>query len=795
MVVVAGVLTLLGFAAEAAVFGGLAFAAIAIILTVTGLLLGLFAELDASSGLITKGFDLLIMIAEKLGEAIGAFFYGMAAGMGNQDWSWLEKLQAALEPFMTFVSGFSAADVEGVQAMADVIEQISDIGYINSQTTKFGGTSGIDDFAESVPKLATALKSFNDNLGDGFDKALVSEAASSISALAESYVKISESTGSQDITKFTTNMPTLATALTDFADSVSEFKMTEGLKTSLDTLTNLSTTMPILTDVGNYKMNNFADSMTQLGTGLKNFAGEISKIKEGAENSPAVKLAQTLVELSQTLGGASGDDMGLGIVGGLANLLMGSDGDLGKFGKQCKDLGAGLAAYADAASQIPDSFNENKGAVAVKLAQNLIELGKATGSANGLIMIPMLSTMMGDTDAAEAVSRVKALGEVLVAFASSLSEMPETLPSGLDKLVDVVKLMSMDWPEEIPNITPSESLNLKIFSSTLKTYAENLSGDALTVITDSGPALQSFAKGLGAISNVDSDKIANAINAVKAVNSKSVVESAANLVSSFGNAVSSVSSGQSTGMAEAGTNMAKSMSDGFGKASSKYMKGAADDTVTSATSTFNSNLSKFTEAGTSAGQGFANGLRSTLPSTEAAASTLSTGAVDKLKKLLDIKSPSRVLFGLGAYAGQGFVNGFVSLKNAVAIAAQNMGDTLVDSVNDTLSAIGSDLSPVISPVMDLSNVSRGTAAISNMLDQAMTNSALGNIGGITNAMYRNSNRASNDDVVAAVDALRGDISNLATNSTTINGVTLDNSGEVADAIETLARYATLERRS
>ena len=60
---------------------------------------------------------------------------------------------------------------------------------------------------------------------------------------------------------------------------------------------------------------------------------------------------------------------------------------------------------------------------------------------------------------------------------------------------------------------------------------------------------------------------------------------------------------------------------------------------------------------------------------------------------------------------------------------------------------------------------------------------------------RNQNGA-NNDIISAIDSLRKDLSNVGgtTNNYNVNGVTYDDGSNITDAVRTLVRAVTMERR-
>lgn len=92
-------------------------------------------------------------------------------------------------------------------------------------------------------------------------------------------------------------------------------------------------------------------------------------------------------------------------------------------------------------------------------------------------------------------------------------------------------------------------------------------------------------------------------------------------------------------------------------------------------------------AGEAVGYGFGNGISSTVWRINSAMGQLSTAAITKLKSLLGIASPSKVMFALGAYTGEGFADGIESQYKQVANAAQGMAD-LIREPFDELNGLG-----------------------------------------------------------------------------------------------------------
>lgn len=162
-----------------------------------------------------------------------------------------------------------------------------------------------------------------------------------------------------------------------------------------------------------------------------------------------------------------------------------------------------------------------------------------------------------------------------------------------------------------------------------------------------------------------------------------------------------------------------------------------------------------------------------------------SGVAKQFLKAYDVtsatESPSREMMWRGDMAILGLINGIYSKMANVASAGVSVANTLLDSVSTTLDS-SMDLTPTITPVMDMSNVTASTSTLNTLLSSPRMSSGLvSNIGGMTANLSSmlasdafsgfNQNQlnqqnvtetvnAQNADVVAALGLLRGDVNAL-----------------------------------
>lgn len=222
--------------------------------------------------------------------------------------------------------------------------------------------------------------------------------------------------------------------------------------------------------------------------------------------------------------------------------------------------------------------------------------------------------------------------------------------------------------------------------------------------------------------------------------------------------------------------------------------------LSSASSTIRSYYGSFYSAGSYISQGLANGMNSKLGQIRSAASQMAQAAATATRAAALVKSPSRVFMEIGDYLGQGLVIGMENEQRAIYRAGSAMGDSAYDGIKSTISTLGDilssdlDVNPTIRPVLDLSDVKNGANSINGMLNSSVPMNVLGRVDSISRSMNSRIQNGSFSDVVDAVNKLRTGLSELSTNSYTINGITYDDGSNIAAAVGDLTRAIRLEGR-
>ena len=166
-------------------------------------------------------------------------------------------------------------------------------------------------------------------------------------------------------------------------------------------------------------------------------------------------------------------------------------------------------------------------------------------------------------------------------------------------------------------------------------------------------------------------------------------------------------------------------------------------------------------------KGFANGAvsQASLHYLEEKMGVLGSKASEYTKKATDEHSPSRIAAVLGSFWTLGFAKGIVDSSKSVEESTKKIADTAIDTISPMIGEISSlmesdvDFQPVISPVLDTSNLQSGLSGINSMLASASIN-----VGNIKSADYIATNSMStkmdSNDIVASINSLKEDVNFL-----------------------------------
>ena len=189
--------------------------------------------------------------------------------------------------------------------------------------------------------------------------------------------------------------------------------------------------------------------------------------------------------------------------------------------------------------------------------------------------------------------------------------------------------------------------------------------------------------------------------------------------------------------------------------------------------------------------GFISGINFKYNEVQEAVDNITNFIGPRMKNNLKERSPSKMTFEIGSYLGEGLANGMLSTASIIQNASDDISETATMSLRDALhNAITNfddeNLSPTITPVIDMSEVNNGFNDISSRL----SNYTIGLRGSVPTLGYE----MTNADIVDAIGGL-GDNLGTTTNNYNINGITYDDGSNIASAVGQLIYAANVARRS
>lgn len=135
---------------------------------------------------------------------------------------------------------------------------------------------------------------------------------------------------------------------------------------------------------------------------------------------------------------------------------------------------------------------------------------------------------------------------------------------------------------------------------------------------------------------------------------------------------------------------------------------------------------EYYKAGVDAAEGLLNGLKSKEEELMKLISDIGEKLAEAMKKALEIKSPSRVMFRIGDFVMQGLINGIISLSDKLGKTGVEVADTLKTAIEGIVSDLSGnlDVNPIITPDVDLSLAKKGFSDLDKMISDQTTKASM-----------------------------------------------------------------------
>lgn len=458
-------------------------------------------------------------------------------------------------------------------------------------------------------------------------------------------------------------------------------------------------------------------------------------------------------------------------------------------GVGCLAAGAGLTAVGTGLGLIGAAIG-GSGLLIVEFIRQLVNLLPEIGTK----AVEAFANFMGALTTAlpELISGFTA---IITAILTAIGTMiPEIANTALQIVVAFAQGLSTAIPELV-------TAGMELVVGVLEGIAANI-----YQLVDAGlDCVINFMDGIAAnIGEVIESGINLALSFIEGVadgleNNKARLESAAErIITALIDAALAVIRGSFTAIKEKGREFLQSMIDGI-KEKFDAAKQSVTDAIDKAKEGAKGCGKKLIQAGKDLIQGFIDGIEEKIEAAKKAIGDGVQACVNKAKAVLGIQSPSKVFKEIGRFTVEGFTVGLEKYGDQATNAAGDIANSVIDNVRNPLSNVAKildgdmNVNPVITPVMDLSNVQLGSRALNGMLqDKTMQ------INGVSGKLASNvgviQNGNNNADIVSALKDLKNSVTNSSGNTYQINGITYDDGSNVVNAVETLVRAARIERR-
>ena len=725
-------------------------------------------------------------------------------------------------------------------------------------TAKFSGKTastaiGILILSVAMKVLASACKSFGELNWNELAKGLVSIAA----LLTEIAIFTKLTSGSKNVISTGIALIAIAAAMKIMASAISSFgslsikEISKGLSAMAIALFEVtsalrfmpknvvatgigliavSTALIILATalgiMGNMSVKQIAKGLVTLGGSLTILTIALKLMKGTLAGSAALLVASAalaiLTPIIKILGNMKWSSIAKGLI-----TIAGAFTIIGIAGAVLSPIIPSILALAGAFALI------GVGTVAIGAGLLTIGLGLQT-IAIGFNMI-VIAGKAGATAFMEAQSVIvtgmaSLIPSVLAKLAEGIGAFCVALADAAPKICEALTIILVAFLKTIADVVPKlvETLVL-LFTTTLQTLAEHMPEIVQAVFDILIACLKGIADNIGMVIETAIDIVVNFIEGI-AQKLPDVIQAGVDLLLSFIEGIITAIDNNSVRLAEdirklfttlirtailvltggivdikgighdiMNSGLIQGIKDKLSK-----LKDAVKEIIDKALDAINEFIDKFKDYGKKCMHGFIDGVKNMGKAVKDGVKNTVSNAVDGVKNFLGIHSPSKLFEKFGEYTDEGFIKGIKSGAKKVANATVGMAKDAVNSFNDSLSEFNDSLyadifdeQPTVRPVMDLSNVRKGSEQLFKMMNNIDGYSLSGSLnvanrtGNSINENRNNKVNSQNEGIDKFSDILaKSNSGNSFTNTFNIQG---NNPKEIAEEVSNILQRQ-VERR-
>ena len=496
--------------------------------------------------------------------------------------------------------------------------------------------------------------------------------------------------------------------------------------------------------------------------------------------------------------------------------------NLGKFGEQAQKFGEAISAMSKAITG-ENAIDTEAVSNAKNIGTMMTELQKAlpkdewfdgvmqlddfgsdiSAFGQGLLVYNANVADIDFTKVSASVSQAKRM----VSLANSIYGNSSNIESGIKTFKDFEDIGETikDYSDDVSNTNMDSISNSISIGFRLKTFISSLKDINTTGITSFKEAVSKLGEvELGSIKNTLNESAktfsTNGLSIVEALSSGMTMRrsKAISAMSNIVNDVQKTITDRNENFKKTGVALISMLAVGMAAQKEHVKNIASQVAIASANGALNPAYSYMNNNGRNLGLGLVYGVLSMQQSAYNAGFALGQAAVRGERAGQQSHSPSKATYQSGIWLGEGMINGCRDIATKVFSTGKKLGTGIVDSVSEAMQSAEDifdstvDVAPVITPVVDLTDIQTGAARITSMFNNPSV-TPMTNIRAIS-GMMDNRQNGNNEDVVNAINGLKKSIGNTGNTYNNISGITYDNGSAVSEAIETLVRAAKIERR-
>lgn len=658
--------------------------------------LGGLNQIPGFSWLMGEGIKVLGQIGEGIGTFVGSIIgagleavsEGIAASGAN-----LSKFMTDLQPFIEGAKNIDASVLGGIAALTGAIVLLTAASFIEGITSLFTlGVGSLTRLGGDLAAFGPQVKVFADSVS-GINVDAVNASAAAISAITGVIAAMNSDgligkvfdffTGTNDLADFAAGLGDFGSALMTYGESV---------------------------------------------VGIDKYIDDIE-----ASATAATKIIE-IADLVPNSGGWLGDIVG--------------NNDLDDFGESFKPFGEALMTYGESVVGIDAYLKDIKNSATA--ATKIIEIAELVPNSGG-----WLGAIVGNNDLDDFGATIGPFGEALMTYGQKVAGIA-VYTTDIDASLSVARTMA-SIATTVKDAKGGKELTtfgdkIVSFSSKLKTFVTNCAGLNADNIASLQTALQSIVDIASSFSTIDTSALTDFVQSMEKIGSTSVDEFLssfsnsktaaatavnaliANLKSAIGTSESQLKSkfeeaakrgleGLTSKKSEfktAGADLFKSFNSGV-SGQTNTVKNQFSTLLSNCIATVRSYYSQFQSAGRYLAVGIANGISANSGSASAAARSLAGNAAKASARRLEEKSPSKVGYKIGDYFGIGFTNGITDNIRNAGISSDALAESATKGLSNAVSKIatvidsGIDTNPTIRPVLDLTEIQNGSAAMADLM--------------------------------------------------------------------------------